>query len=188
MKITSAKFIKGIVEDDALLSDGTPQIAFIGRSNVGKSSLINVLTNSSISRTSSSPGSTQQINIFSINDSVYFVDLPGYGFARASGIGRQKIGDLIDSYLFHATYNQKKVVLIIDANVGMTDKDLSMFQELENHQKNFVIALSKIDKMTQSEFHKKIHEVKNMVGDHNVIPFSSKKRTGIDNLVNEIFN
>ena len=105
MKITSVKFMKGLVGDDEILADGTPQIAFIGRSNVGKSSLINVLTNSKISRTSSFAGRTQEINIFLVNESFYLVDLPGYGFARHSGLGREKIGELIDSYLFNSIHS-----------------------------------------------------------------------------------
>lgn len=188
MRITSTKFIKGIVGDDDILGNGIPQIAFIGRSNVGKSSLINALTNSKESRTSSYPGSTQEINVFLVNDSFYLIDLPGYGFARASGAGREKIGELIDSYLFNSIYTQKKVVLIIDANVGMTDRDITMFEELERYQKNFIIVLSKIDKMTQSEYHKKIAEIKKMTGDRIVIPFSSKKRTGLEALIDEIFS
>lgn len=188
MKITSTKFIKGLVGDDEILGDGIPQIAFIGRSNVGKSSLINCLTNSKISRTSAFPGSTQEINIFLVNDSFYFVDLPGYGFARASGRGRENISELIDSYLFNSIYNQHKIVLIIDANVGMTDKDESMFRELKNHNKDFIIALSKIDKMIQSEYHKKIAELKKITGEYTVIPFSAKKQIGVENLIDQIFN
>lgn len=188
MKITTSKFIKGIVSDDKTLGDGIPQIAFIGRSNVGKSSLINALTNSKISRTSSFAGRTQEINVFLINDSFYFVDLPGYGFARASGLGREKIGELIDSYLFNSLYKQKKIVLIIDANVGMTDRDILMFKELQRHHKDFIIVASKIDKMTQSEYHKKMALLRKTAGDQTVIPFSSKKRTGIDDLILEIFN
>lgn len=187
MKITSVKFVKGVVGDDKILADGIPQVAFIGRSNVGKSSLINCITNSKISRTSSYPGSTQEINIFLINDSFYLVDLPGYGFARASGAGREKIGDLIDSYLFNSIYTQEKVVLIIDANVGMTDRDMAMLKELKHFHKDFVIIANKIDKMTQSEYHHKMTEIKKVVGDSLVIPFSSKKRAGLDNLISEIF-
>ncbi len=188
MRITSTKFIKGIVGDDDILADGTPQIAFIGRSNVGKSSLINALTGSKASRTSAFPGSTQEINIFLVNDSYYLVDLPGYGFARASGLGREKIGELIDSYLFNSIHKQKKVVLIIDANVGMTERDIMMFQELDKFNKDFIIVASKIDKMTQSEYHKKITELNKMVEGHTVIPFSSKKRTGLESLIDEIFS
>ena len=188
MNITSVKFIKGVVGDDDILESDIPQIAFIGRSNVGKSSLINIITNSKVSRTSSFPGRTQEINIFLINNSFYLVDLPGYGFARASGLGREKIGELIDSYLFNSIYEQKKVVLIIDANVGMTDRDIIMFEELKNFNKDFIIVANKIDKMTQSEYHKKFTEIKKITKDHKVIPFSTTKKNGIESLSDEIFN
>lgn len=188
MKITSAKFIKGIVGDDDILASDIPQIAFIGRSNVGKSSLINILTKSKISRTSSFPGRTQEINIFLINDSYYLVDLPGYGFARSSGLGREKIGELIDSYLFNSIYKQKMIVLIIDANVGMTEKDILMFNELNNYNKEFIIVANKIDKMTQSEYHKKFTEIKKIIKEHPLFPFSTKKQNNIDDLLNKIFS
>lgn len=188
MIIRSAKFIKGVVGDDSILASDIPQIAFIGRSNVGKSSLINVITNSKISRTSSFPGRTQEINIFLINDSFYLVDLPGYGFARSSGLGHEKIGELIDSYLFNSIYHQQKIVMIIDANVGMTEKDLLMYDELKNFKKDFIIIANKIDKMTQSEYHKKMDEIKKITKDNIVIPFSTKKRTGVEALIDVIFN
>jgi len=188
MKIKSTKFIKGVVGDDSILASDIPQIAFIGRSNVGKSSLINVITNSKVSRTSSFPGRTQEINIFLVNDSFYLVDLPGYGFARASGLGREKIGELIDSYLFNSIYTQKKIVLIIDANVGMTDKDILMLSELENHQKDFIIVANKIDRLTQSEYHREMTKLKKMAGTHEVIPFSTKTRKGTESLIDEIFS
>lgn len=188
MKITSSKFMKGLVGDDDILADGIPQIAFVGRSNVGKSSLINAITNSRVSRTSSYPGSTQEINVFLINNTHYLVDLPGYGFARASGAGREKIGELIDSYLFNSTHSQMKVVLIIDANVGMTERDVTMFEELVKYNKNFIIVASKIDKMTQSEYHKKMTELKSQISGCPLIPFSSKKRVGLEELIDEIFS
>lgn len=188
MKITTTTFVKGLVGDDEILGNGIPQIAFIGRSNVGKSSLINAITGSSISRTSSYPGSTQEINVFLLNNAFYLVDLPGYGFARASGAGREKIGELIDSYLFNSLHAQKKIVLIIDANVGMTDKDILMFKELRKHHKNFIIVASKIDKMTQSEYHKKLAELKKQIGKETLIPFSSKKRVGLEELIDTIFS
>jgi GTP-binding protein len=188
MRITSTQFMKGLVGYDEILADGIPQIAFIGRSNVGKSSLINVLTKSSVSRTSSFAGRTQEINIFLVNKEFYLVDLPGYGFARSSGLGREKIGELIDSYLFNSIYTQKRVVLIIDAVVGMTEKDILMFNELINHNKNFVIVANKIDKLKQSEYHKKMAELKKMVGsEHAIIPFSTKDRKGLEELIDKIF-
>jgi len=180
--------MKGLVGYDEILADGIPQIAFVGRSNVGKSSIINTVTSSSISRTSSFPGRTQEINVFLINNSFYLVDLPGYGFARMSGLGREKIGELIDSYLFNSIYNQKRVVMIIDANVGMTEKDILMFNELRDHKKDFLIIANKIDKMTQSEYHNKMNEIKKMTEGHPVIPFSTKKKAGLEALIEKIFN
>lgn len=188
MKITSTKFIKGLVGDDEILTNGIPQIAFIGRSNVGKSSLINTLTNNKISRTSSFPGRTQEINIFLINDSFYFVDLPGYGFARTSGLGREKIGELIDSYLFNPNHSPEKIILIIDANVGITDRDMLMIQELQNHHRDFILIANKIDKMNQSEYSKKFKEIQKIIGENKIIPISTKTKKGIDLLSSEIFN
>ncbi len=188
MIIRSAKFIKGVVGDDSILASDIPQIAFIGRSNVGKSSLINAITNSKISRTSSFPGRTQEINIFLINDSYYLVDLPGYGFARSSGLGREKIGELIDSYLFNSIYDQQKIVMIIDANVGMTEKDLLMFNELKNFKKDFIIVANKTDKMTQSEYHQKMTKLNKILHPYKVIPFSTKNRKGLESLTEKIFD
>src|SRR5579864_4839283 len=113
MNITSAKFVKGVVVDDEVLNDGVPQIAFIGRSNVGKSSVINSLANQNgLAKTSSFPGRTQQINIYLVNKSFYLVDLPGYGYAKASKAEQEKLQQLIYWYLLGSDYEQKKVLLI----------------------------------------------------------------------------
>lgn len=188
MKITSVKFIKGLVSDDPIMDDGIPQIAFIGRSNVGKSSLINALTKSSISRTSSTPGRTAEINFFLINNSIYFVDLPGYGYAKVSFAEKDKLTSLISSYLFNTVYTQKKVVLIIDINVGMTDKDILMFEDLKSHGKDIVVVLSKVDKINQKDFHKKIKEIETLTGDIPLFQISSKNGTGIDDLIDNLLD
>ncbi len=189
MNIRSAEFIKGLTtsEDDILL-DPLPKIAFIGRSNVGKSSLINALTGHGIARTSPEPGHTRQINVYLINKKFHLIDLPGYGFASGSLESRGKMGDLIDSYLFSPKYTQKKVVLVVDASVGMSEKDMSMFHELVFFPKDFVIAASKIDKMNQAEYHKNLKEIKTIAGAHSLFPFSSKNKTGIDELAAALFN
>lgn len=187
MRITSAKFIKEVVDDDEILHNELPKVAFIGRSNVGKSSLINALTGTTISRTSPKPGSTQSINIFLINQKFYLVDLPGYGFAQGSARGRAKMGNLIASYLFDPKYVHEKVVLIIDANVGMTDKDLGMLEELQSHPKDFIVAASKIDKLRPAEYQRKINEIQKLVGDHAVFPFSSTERKGLEAIANALF-
>lgn len=188
MKITSVKFIKGLVGDDAIMDDGTPQVAFIGRSNVGKSSLVNALTKSSISRTSSTPGRTAELNFFLVNDSVYFVDLPGYGYAKVSFAMRDKLINLINSYLFNKVYTQKKVVLIIDINVGMTDKDIIMFEDLKKANKNIVLVLSKVDKITQKDFHKNMKAIEEITGDTPLFQVSAKNKVGIDELVTELLS
>lgn len=188
MIIKSVKFIRGIVGDDEILKNSTPKVAFIGRSNVGKSSLINSLTNSKVSRTSSKAGSTRELNTYLVNDSHYLVDLPGYGYARGNKASKEKISDLIEDYLFNPEYKQDKVVLIIDANVGMTDNDISMFNELRDAKKDFIIAVSKIDKMTQSEYHHGMKKIESIVGAHPLYPFSSIKKTGLNKLIDAVFS
>ncbi len=187
MNITSVRFIKGLVSDDKIMNDGIPQIAFVGRSNVGKSSLINALTKSAISRTSSVPGRTAQINFFLVNEDTYFVDLPGYGYAKASFEERDKLANLINSYLFNRVYTQKKVVLIIDANVGMTEKDKEMFNELAGFGKDLVVVLSKVDKVTQKDFHKNMKQIQEVTGDMELFQISSEKKIGIQELLEELF-
>ncbi len=187
MNIKSAKFLKGIVDEDWSLDDDRPQIAFIGRSNVGKSSIINSLTKQKdLARTSAFPGRTQQINLFLINNKFYLVDLPGYGFARVSGAGRDKLKQLINWYLFESRYEQKIIVLIIDANIGVTANDLEMLECLEAAQKNIVVVANKVDKIKNSEYKIKLKKIQDAVGGHKVFPYSSEKKIGIGALTEEI--
>jgi len=187
MHIRSAQFIKGITGEDDLLEDGKPQIAFVGRSNVGKSSVINSLTREkNLARTSSFPGLTQQINVFLINKSFYLVDLPGYGYAKISAqVGRQ-LSKLINWYLFESAYKQKTIVLIIDAVVGPTANDLDMLQGLEDYGKNIIIVANKIDKLKQSDYQKKLQKIQNLVGKHKIIPYSTQKKIGVNELTDAI--
>lgn len=186
MDIRSAKFIKGLVGDYESLEEGKLQIAFIGRSNVGKSSLINSLTRQKdLARTSSFPGRTQQINVFLINDSHYFMDLPGYGFTRLSGKEHHQIIDLINSYLFESHHRQKKVVLIIDANVGLTENDETMLRTLEEQRKEIVIVANKIDKIKKSDYARQLKKIRAAAGDHKLIFCSTEKRIGAKELLNE---
>lgn len=188
MNISSAKFVKGIVGTDELLENGIPQIVFIGRSNVGKSSLINSLTKQAgLAKTSSTPGRTQQINLFLINNKFYFVDLPGYGFVKISAAMRERMEELINWYLFRSPYSQKKIALIVDAEVGPTAADLEMLYGLEEKGKDFVVVANKIDKIKKSQFQKQIESIKNKVLGHKVIPYSSKTRVGVGDLLKEIF-
>jgi len=189
VQITSAKFIKGIKGTDAILDGEFPQVAFIGRSNVGKSSVINSLTNQkNLAITSSFPGRTKEINLFLINEAFYLLDLPGYGFAQASRKVRDHLFKLIDWYLFKAPYQQKKVVIIIDANVGPTEADLEMLHTFENFQKDIVVVANKIDKIKKSKYAARLKEIDALVGEHKIVPYSSHEKVGISELINEIFN
>jgi GTP-binding protein len=183
MKIKSAKFLRGVTGPDRLLGSHYPQIAFIGRSNVGKSSVINSLTGQKgLAITSSAPGRTQQVNIFFINENFYLVDLPGYGFAKVGKAGMKRIEDLINWYLFLSGYPQKRVVLIIDAKVGVTKDDLEMLAALTESGKDIVIVANKIDKLKKSELNRQMDAIAKAVGGLPVIPYSAEKKLGIKEL------
>jgi len=186
MQITSAKFICGLKGSHPLLGDGTPQVAFIGRSNAGKSSLLNSITNKKeLARTSKTPGRTQEINVFLINDTHYFMDLPGYGYAKASGSVREKLGKLINWYLFAADVEQK-VVLLIDAVVGPTPDDLEMLRALEQAGKDIVIVLNKIDKIKKSHYPNHMKALATRFNGHKTFPYSSKTKSGLTELIDEL--
>ena len=187
MKIKTAEFIKGVVKADSILENGIPQIAFIGRSNVGKSSVINSITNKKgLARTSSTPGRTQEINVFLINGSYYLIDLPGYGYAKTSKVIREKIQNLIHWYILDSGYEPKQIVHIIDAKVGPTDTDMDMLYNLETKRKNIIIVANKVDKIKSSESQKKMKKTQALLSPHKIIPFSSTKKIGISELCKEI--
>jgi len=183
----AATFLKGITGPDEIFTDPLPKIAFVGRSNVGKSSLINALTNSSVARASSEPGSTQQINVYLFKNSFHIIDLPGYGFARGSLKNREAMSTVIENYLLNPDYHQKKIVLVIDASVGMTDRDIHMFEDLARFHKDFVIAASKTDKMNQAEYHQSMKGIKQIAGMIPVFPVSAKEKTGLEVLSAALF-
>lgn len=189
MEIKNAKFIRGVVGSHNLLVDEKPQIAFIGRSNVGKSSVINMLVNQrKLVKSSSTPGKTQQINFFMINDKVYFVDLPGYGYAKISQKAREKLRKLILWYFISGEAPIKKVCLIVDAKAGLRDFDREMIGVLNEYEIPFVIAMNKIDKLNQKNLHKSLTEIMEEVGEWvEVFPISAKTGKGKDKLLKGIF-
>lgn len=182
MKIKSADFMRGLKGDDSILNDGVPQVAFIGRSNAGKSSLINSLVGSKdLARTSSTPGRTQELNVFRINFSHYFIDLPGYGFAKMSMERLRDMNDLIYWYLFDSQHNPK-VVLIIDAEVGPTKDDLEMLKMLEDSGKEIVVVANKVDKIKKSQYLNQMKKIAEQIGPHTIIQYSSKAKKGMGEL------
>lgn len=191
MNIRNAQFIRGIVGTNDIINDTKVQIAFVGRSNVGKSSLINSLVgNKSLARSSSTPGRTQQINFFLIDQKVYFVDLPGYGYAKTSEKQREKIRKMILWYLTYSEIKHKKIVLVVDAKAGMRDFDLEMVEILKEEQMSFMIILNKIDKLKQGEAIRVARETKEIIGDSRieVITYSSKNQANKNEIISTLFN
>ncbi|MFH1542257.1 MAG: ribosome biogenesis GTP-binding protein YihA/YsxC [bacterium] len=189
MEITSAKFIKGLVGPDELLEDDKPQIAFIGRSNVGKSSVINSLTKQkALAITSSYPGRTREINLFLLNGSTYLLDLPGYGYAKASWEIRQQLLNRINWYLFKSSYKQKYVCQIIDSKIGPTEGDLEMLEALREHKKKIIVVANKTDKIKKSEYEARFREIRKLVGRQLLIPYSSEDKTGVIELTEALLS
>jgi GTP-binding protein len=187
MKIKSAQFIKGAVGPDKVFDGNRSQVAFIGRSNVGKSSVINSLTGEKdLAKTSSFPGRTQQINAFLINYTLCLVDLPGYGYAKLSQEKRDNITQLINWYLFLSGYKQTKIFLIIDSLVGVTKEDAEILEVLDLHNKPVVIVANKVDRIRSKDYKKQIEYIKKYAGKHKVILYSAKTNLGQDELLEEL--
>lgn len=162
-----------------------PEIAFAGKSNVGKSSLINALMNrKSYARTSSSPGKTQTINFYNINNELYFVDLPGYGYASVSVEVKAKWGKMIERYL-HSSKQLKLVFLLIDIRHKPGQNDLDMYKWIVNNGFRPVIIATKLDKLKRSEVAKCVKVIKetlNLDKEDILIPFSAENKTGRDEI------
>ena len=182
MKISSAEFVKSAFDQTHLPKDGLPEIAFLGRSNVGKSSLLNsLLGRRGLARTSNTPGRTQSINYFLINDAFYFVDLPGYGYARVSKAMRADWGILARNYLTDREELMLSIQLI-DARHEPTTLDRQLNEWLELHEKPFIIVATKADKLSSNQLKKQINVIENTVAAAEVIPYSSTTGKGKDNV------
>lgn len=169
-----------------------PELAFAGRSNVGKSSLINKLLNrKSLARVSQKPGKTATINFYNIDSCLYFVDLPGYGFAQVSKEEKKKWGNMIETYL-NSREQLKQVVLLVDSRHKPTDDDVMMLSFIRGVCPRAVVVATKFDKLKPSqrdESLKLIIQTLELKGDDIIIPFSAVKGTGTEEFwayVNEI--
>ena len=162
-----------------------PEVAFAGKSNVGKSSLINSLMNrKSYARTSSQPGKTQTINFYNINDCMYLVDLPGYGYANASPAVKAKWGKMIEKYL-RKSANLKQVFLLVDIRHDPSENDKMMYDWIVDNGFRPVIIATKLDKLKRSQVAKHVKAVRMGLGlreDDILIPFSSETKQGLDEL------
>lgn len=188
MKITSAEFTKSAFNQSHWTTDGRPEISFLGRSNVGKSSLLNsLLGRKGLARTSNTPGRTQSINFFLINESFYFVDLPGYGYAKVSKIMRKDWGKMAEEYLA----KRRELVLsiqLVDSRHLPTELDIQLHEWLIFHQKKHLIVATKTDKLSKNQLKKNLDEMAKILPESKIISYSSTTGNGKDAVWHEIEN
>ncbi|PRR79100.1 putative GTP-binding protein EngB [Clostridium liquoris] len=191
MEIKQAEFIKSAVTPTQYPEDDKIEIAFVGRSNVGKSSLINNLTNrKKLVKVSSTPGKTRLINFFLINNSFYFVDLPGYGYAKVSKQEKSSWSKTIESYLLNRP-QLKKIILLVDCRRKPTEDDIVMYNWIRHYGYDSTVVATKVDKLNRSELmmsKKIIKETLSMNEGEELIFYSTLKKRGKEELLEDIFN
>ncbi len=162
-----------------------PEAAFIGRSNVGKSSLINVLINrKSLARTSAQPGKTQTINYYNVNDALYLVDLPGYGYAGTSERVRAQWGRMTEHY-FNTSEQLKRIFLLIDIRHAPMESDKAMYDRIRKSGRQPVIIATKLDKINKRQVSQQIKQIRSVLqapADTVILPFSAQTRQGRDEI------
>lgn len=191
MEIKQSEFIISAVRPSQYPTDNKVEYAFVGRSNVGKSSLINSLTNRrKLVKVSGTPGKTRLLNFFLINNSFYFVDLPGYGYAKVSKAEQAKWGRMMEDYLVRRPQLQK-VALLVDCRRKPTKDDILMYSWIKHFGYEIVIVATKKDKLHRAELvksNKLIRETFNLEKSEEIINISSLKKTGVEELLKNMFN
>ena len=189
MIIKKAEIVAVAVKKNQYPEDSKKEIAFAGRSNVGKSSLLNLLVNrKNLARVSGSPGKTRTINFYEINETFRIVDLPGYGYARVSKSVTENWGDMIEGYLANRP-GLLAVVLLVDIRHTPTAQDIQMYEWLRHYGLDGIVVATKADKISKNEMAKNISVIRKALGlsqEDKVIPISSLKRTGYDKLMEEL--
>ncbi|MNB67686.1 putative GTP-binding protein EngB [compost metagenome] len=187
MKVTSAEFVISAVGPAQYPEDALPEIALAGRSNVGKSSLINRMINrKNLARTSSTPGKTQHMNYYRINERLYFVDFPGYGYAKVSKVQRAAWGKMVEKYLAERE-PLKLVLLVVDLRHPPTSDDKMMYDWLKHYGIPMCVVATKADKIPKTRWPKHIKIMKEALGvqpGENFIPYSSEIGLGREDLWN----
>ncbi len=186
MKISSAEFVKSAFNKSHWPNEGLPEIAFLGRSNVGKSSLINsLLQRRGLARTSNTPGRTQSINFFLINKNFYFVDLPGYGFARVSKSMRSDWGKMAMEYL--ADRNELVLSIpLVDSRHQPSALDMQLHEWLTFNKKDHLVVATKSDKLSANLLQKQLSSIRQAMKGSIVLGYSAKTGKGKDAVWSEI--
>ena len=176
-KITDCSFTGSFYNISQLPKDRLPQIAFAGRSNVGKSSLLNKLVGSKkMAKTSSTPGKTRSLNFFLVNNRFYFVDLPGYGYAKVQKKIRESWGKLVEEYLLKSS-SLIGLVFLVDCRRELTVEDVELLQWLSNRQTPVVVVITKTDKLSRDKINRKVKQVESDLA-LTTIPFSTVSGLG----------
>ena len=190
VNLQKTEFILSAASPKDFLRDGLPQIAFAGRSNVGKSSVINRLLNrKNFARVGAAPGKTIHINYFKIDGAFYLVDLPGYGYAKVSKSERDRWGKLMETYFAHPEL-MTMGVMIVDSRHKPTADDCTMAQWFKDTGRPMVVVANKLDKLKQSEIQPNLDQIRltlELEEDVPVIPFSAEKGDGRQDLLSAIF-
>ena len=186
MKIVSAELETVCGITSKLPVNSLPEVAFAGRSNVGKSSLINcVLGRKSLARTSAQPGKTQTLNFYKLNAAMYLVDLPGYGYAKTSKSEREQWGDMIAKYL-ETSEMLRAVFLLVDIRHDPSEQDLQMYDYIEYLELQPIIIATKADKLNRSQINRSVENIRrcfNADEDLIIVPFSSVQGSGRDEIL-----
>ena len=188
MKIVSAKYLTSVVNEKDILNDELLEFAFVGRSNVGKSSLINALTGvKNLAKTSSTPGLTKMINYFLINNSFKFVDLPGYGYAKTGQKHIANWAGLMEKYLLNSTL-LKTVFVLVDSRHEPSELDKMMIEFLNHYQIPYMLIATKVDKLAKSKIPQNLSKIAKILGVRRelILPFSSETLFGKDKILDYI--
>lgn len=191
MKIKTSEFITSAVRREQYPTDERIEVAFVGRSNVGKSSIINSITNRrGLAKVSQTPGKTRLINFFLINNDFYLVDLPGYGYAKVSKKEKASWGQIIETYL-NSRLQLKRVVLLVDCRHKPTGDDIMMYDWIKHYGYDVVVIATKSDKLSNNDLKKSekvIRDTLKLKADEKLYYFSSLNKKGRDELVDSIFD
>ncbi len=185
MDLNKARYESTAVKPDQYPNESIPEIALVGRSNVGKSTIINTLLNRrGIARVSSEPGKTRGINFYNIDDELYFVDLPGYGYAKVSKEEKARWGKMIETYL-NSRRQLEMAVLLVDIRHAPTGDDVIMYKWITGRGLRHLVIATKADKISRGQVHSRIQEIRKVLGltqEDKVIAYSSETRQGKDDI------